>query len=62
MNMSTYAQELNITALAMVVPTQDIPAMDESNRTGNKRFDQLGIPTKSANRLTEKLILTQPWR
>jgi fructose-bisphosphate aldolase class I len=59
--MSTYAQELNATAQAMVAPGKGILAMDESNGTCNKRFEKLGIPTtEERRRAYRELILTTP--
>jgi len=58
---SQYAQELRRTAQAMVAEGKGILAMDESNRTCNKRFDKQGIPsTEEMRRAYRELILTTP--
>jgi fructose-bisphosphate aldolase, class I len=59
--MSTYTEELQATAKALVVKGKGILAMDESNGTCNKRFDKLGIePTVENRRAYRELILTTP--
>jgi fructose-bisphosphate aldolase, class I len=59
--MNTYAQELHNTAKALVAKGKGILAMDESNGTCNKRFEQQGIATTEENRRTyRELILTTP--
>lgn len=59
--MTSYTAELRQTAQAMVAPGKGILAMDESNRTCNKRFDKLGIPTTEDRRRAYRgLILTTP--
>ena len=59
--MSTYTQELQTTAKALVAKGKGILAMDESNGTCNKRFEKLGIATTEENRRAyRELILTTP--
>jgi fructose-bisphosphate aldolase, class I len=59
--MSTYTQELQTTAKALVAEGKGILAMDESNGTCNNRFEKLGIATTEENRRTyHELILTTP--
>ena len=59
--MSTYSQELQATAKALVARGKGILAMDESNGTCNKRFEKLGIAQTEENRRTyRELILTTP--
>jgi fructose-bisphosphate aldolase class I len=59
--MSTYTQELQATAKAMVAPGKGVLAMDESNATCNKRFEKLGIPaTVEQRQAYRELILTTP--
>ena len=59
--MSTYTQELQTTAKALVAMGKGILAMDESNGTCNKRFEKLGIAPTEENRCTyRELILTTP--
>ena len=59
--MSTYTQELQATAKALVAKGKGILAMDESNGTCNKRFEPLGIATTPENRrIYRELILTTP--
>ena len=59
--MSTYTQELQTTAKALVAKGKGILAMDESNGTCNKRFEKLGIaPTEENRRAYRELILTTP--
>ena len=54
-------QELADTASAMVAPGKGLLAMDESNRTCNKRFEDVGIaPTEENRRAYRELILTTP--
>jgi fructose-bisphosphate aldolase, class I len=43
-------QELADTASAMVAPGKGLLAMDESNRTCNKRFEDVGIAPAAENR------------
>ena len=43
-------QELADTASAMVAPGKGLLAMDESNRTCNKRFEDVGIAQTEENR------------
>jgi fructose-bisphosphate aldolase, class I len=59
--MSTYAQELQSTAQALVAQGKGILAMDESNSTCQKRFEKVGIaPTVTNRRDYRELILTTP--
>ncbi|MEO1354003.1 MAG: class I fructose-bisphosphate aldolase [Cyanobacteria bacterium J06635_15] len=59
--MSTYAQEMRATAQKMVASGTGILAMDESNGTCNKRFQNLGIPpTEEYRQIYRQLILTTP--
>ncbi len=59
--MSKYAPELKSTAKAMMAERKGILAMDESNGTCNKRFEQQGIAATVENRRTyRELILTAP--
>ncbi|MGD1904415.1 MAG: class I fructose-bisphosphate aldolase [Leptolyngbyaceae cyanobacterium] len=59
--MTVYATELRATAQALVAKGKGILAMDESNGTCNRRFQQLGIPTTEAYRQAyRQLILTTP--
>jgi fructose-bisphosphate aldolase, class I len=54
-------QELAAIAKAMVAPGKGLLAMDESNRTCNKRFEDVGIaPTEENRRAYRELILTTP--
>jgi fructose-bisphosphate aldolase, class I len=54
-------QELADTASAMVAPGKGLLAMDESKRTCNKRFEDVGIaPTEENRRAYRELILTTP--
>jgi fructose-bisphosphate aldolase, class I len=54
-------QELAATAKAIVAPGKGLLAMDESNRTCNKRFEDVGIaPTEENRRAYRELILTTP--
>ncbi len=54
-------QELAATAKALVAPGKGLLAMDESNRTCNKRFEDVGIaPTEENRRAYRELILTTP--
>ena len=54
-------QELMNTARKMVADDKGLLAMDESNRTCNKRFARLGIPqTVEARRTWRELIVTTP--
>jgi fructose-bisphosphate aldolase class I len=43
-------QELATVAKAMVAPAKGLLAMDESNRTCNKRFADVGIAPNEENR------------
>ncbi len=43
-------QELLATAKAMVAPSKGLLAMDESNRTCNQRFKDVGIAPTEENR------------
>jgi fructose-bisphosphate aldolase class I len=54
-------EELAATAKAMVAPGKGLLAMDESNRTCNKRFEDVGIaPTEENRRAYRELIVTTP--
>src|SRR6266436_866482 len=54
-------QELAAIAKAMVAPGKGLLAMDESNRTCSKRFEDVGIaPTEENRRAYRELILTTP--
>jgi len=54
-------QDLAAIAEAMVAPGKGLLAMDESNRTCNKRFEEVGIePTVENRRAYRELILTTP--
>ena len=54
-------QDLAAIAKAMVAPGKGLLAMDESNRTCNKRFEDVGIaPTQENRRAYRELILTTP--
>jgi fructose-bisphosphate aldolase class 1 len=54
-------QELATVAKAMVAPGKGLLAMDESNRTCNKRLEDVGIaPTVESRRAYRELILTTP--
>jgi fructose-bisphosphate aldolase class I len=56
-------QELATVAKAMVAPAKGLLAMDESNRTCNKRFADVGIaPNEENRRAYRELILTTPGR
>ncbi|MEL6496803.1 MAG: class I fructose-bisphosphate aldolase [Cyanobacteria bacterium J06623_7] len=56
-----YVSELTNTAKAMMAEGKGILAMDESNGTCNKRFENLGIATTEENRRAyRELILTAP--
>ena len=55
--MSTYTQELQTTAKALVAKGKGILAMDESNGTCNQRFEKLGIaPTEETAVLIANLF------
>ncbi len=55
------AQELIMTAKAMVAEGKGVLAMDESTPTCNKRFEKLGIPqTEEARRSYREMIVTTP--
>ena len=59
--MSKYAEELKSTAKAMMTEGKGILAMDESNGTFNKRFEQQSIAATLENRRAyRELILTAP--
>src|SRR5260221_5575236 len=54
-------QELAATAKALVAPGKGLLAMDESNRTCNRRFEDVGIETnEESRRAYRELILTTP--
>src|SRR3954452_1142264 len=54
-------QELATIAKAIVAPGKGLLAIDESNRTCNKRFEDVGItPTEENHRAYRELILTTP--
>jgi fructose-bisphosphate aldolase, class I len=54
-------QDLATIVKAMVAPGKGLLAMDESNRTCNKRFEDVGIaPTEENRRAYRELILTTP--
>ena len=54
-------QELAAIAKAMVAPGKGLLAMDESNHTCKKRFEDVGIaPTEENRRAYRELILTTP--
>ncbi|HET9375742.1 MAG TPA: class I fructose-bisphosphate aldolase, partial [Chthoniobacterales bacterium] len=54
-------QDLAAIVKAMVAPGKGLLAMDESNRTCNKRFEDVGIaPTEENRRAYRELILTTP--
>jgi fructose-bisphosphate aldolase, class I len=54
-------QELATVARAIVTPAKGLLAMDESNRTCNKRFEDVGIAPNDENRRAyRELILTTP--
>lgn len=54
-------QELLATAQALMAPGKGLLAMDESNSTCNRRFEQLGIATTIDNRRAyRELIVTTP--
>jgi fructose-bisphosphate aldolase, class I len=53
--------ELAAIANALVAPGKGLIAIDESNRTCNKRFEEVGIaPTEENRRAYRELILTTP--
>jgi len=53
--------EIADTASAMVAPGKGLLAMDESNRTCNQRFGDVGIaPAEENRRAYRELILTTP--
>lgn len=59
--MSQYTQELQATAKAMMADGKGVLAMDESNGTCNKRFQQRGIPTtEEKRRAYRELLVTIP--
>lgn len=59
--MSTYTQELQATAKALVAKGKGILAMDESNSTCHKRFERVGIAMTVENRRAyRELIITTP--
>jgi fructose-bisphosphate aldolase, class I len=54
-------EELAAIASAMVAPGKGLLAMDESTRTCNQRFEDVGIaPTEENRRAYRELILTTP--
>ncbi len=54
-------QDLATIVKAMVAPGKGLLAMDESNRTCNKRFEDVGVaPTEENHRAYRELILTTP--
>jgi fructose-bisphosphate aldolase class I len=54
-------QELASIVEAMVPPGKGLLAMDESNRTCDKRFEDVGIaPTEENRRAYRELIVTTP--
>jgi fructose-bisphosphate aldolase class I len=54
-------QELAATAKTLVAPGKGLLAIDESNRTCNQRFEDVGItPTEENRRAYRELILTTP--
>ena len=54
-------QDLATIVKAMVAPGKGLLAMDESNRTCNKRFEDVGVaPTEENRRAYRELILTTP--
>jgi fructose-bisphosphate aldolase, class I len=54
-------KELAATASAMIAPGKGLLAMVESNRTCNKRFEDVGIaPTEENRRAYRELVLTTP--
>ena len=58
---SQYAEELRATAKAMVAEGKGVLAMDESNGTCNKRFQQQGIDTtEDRRRAYREMLLTIP--
>jgi fructose-bisphosphate aldolase, class I len=60
-DMSASDRELMATATAMVAPGKGLLAMDESNSTCARRFEQLGIPVTIERRRTyRELIITTP--
>jgi hypothetical protein len=60
-NMDKNKQELAAIAKAMLAPGKGLLAMDESNRTCNKRFEDVGsAPTQENRRAYRELILTTP--
>ncbi len=54
--MNSYTQELRNTAQALMAEGKGILAMDESNGTCNRRFDNLGIPATEENRRSYREI------
>jgi fructose-bisphosphate aldolase, class I len=59
--MNSYTQELKDTTQVLVTDGKGILAMDESNGTCNRRFEDLGIATTEDNRRAyRELILTAP--
>ena len=59
--MNSYTQELINTAQVLMAEGKGILAIDESNGTCNRRFDNLGIATTEENcRAYRELILTAP--
>ena len=59
--MNSYTQELRSITQALIIEAECILAMDESNGTCNRRFDNLEIATTEENHQTyRELILTAP--
>jgi len=59
--MSNFANELELTARAMVAAGKGILAIDESTPTLSKRFDAIGIePTEENRRAYRDLLITAP--
>lgn len=59
--MNNYTQELKETARTMMAPGKGILAMDESNGTCNKRFENIGVAgTEENRRAYRELLLTTP--
>jgi fructose-bisphosphate aldolase class I len=55
-------QELAATAKAMVAPGKGLLAMDESNRTCNQRFEDVGIAPTEENRRAYRELILQLWQ
>ena len=59
--MDSYTQELRNTAQALMPEGKGILVMEESNGTGNRRFDNFGIPATEENcRVYRESFLTIP--